>query len=104
LPQGVDDASQGVGIEARGNGDAESVGEDDLDGRGGEWDEAGLRCGGADNGEKEWGVRGVGPGDGARRAEMAAGLVEVVAEGGEGDVALGAELGLRQAAELPLGD
>ena len=50
MPQGVDDASKGLGIEARGDGDAESVGEDDLDGRRGGWDESGLRCGRADEG------------------------------------------------------
>jgi hypothetical protein len=66
VPQGVDDASKGLGIETRGDGDAESVGEDDLDGRRGWWDKSGLWCGSADDWEKQGSGGGVGPSEGAK--------------------------------------
>ena len=53
-PQGVDDASEGLGIEARGDGDADSIGEDDLDGHGRRLQETtSLRSWRANDGEKQ---------------------------------------------------
>src|SRR3954447_7488730 len=104
-PQGVDDASEGLGIEAWGDGDAESIGEDDLDGRGRRREEpARWRCRGANDWEKQRSAVGGGLRGRARRSRAAAGLVEVIAEGGQGEAAPHAELGLGQPAEPPLGD
>src|SRR5437588_579202 len=72
-----------AGVRARGDGDAEPIGEDDLDERGRSREEpTRLRWRGADDGEEERGAVGGGLPGRARRSRAAAGLVEVIAEGG----------------------
>jgi hypothetical protein len=88
--------AEGPGVESRGDGDATSVGEDELEVGWGGGDRRG-RIGPDGDGEEMTVSTGGGmiaAGGGLGRA----GLVEVLSEGRERDLAAAAELGLSQAA------
>jgi hypothetical protein len=88
--------AEGLGVESRGDGDSTSVGEDELEVG---WGGRDRRDGIGPDGDRE--EKMVGSGGGAIVAGGGlgrAGLVEVLSEGMERDLAPAAELGLSQAA------